>query len=570
MRACVRTRARAIERDRAERRRGENEESKEKKSGPAAAPIACHDIRRPHSCKEEAENVGPADFERAISKTGYGRFNVLLFLAVLPLGWAGIFDTTTGAFILASAECDLGLTFFRKGVLVAAPYIGTVATMFLWDYLTPYTGVRNLFVPALLADSLLNVLSTGLDSFYAFILVKFFAGVLAGGPLAMAMPYLTEFHSAKYKPRFSTWAGFLLAVGNIVPAVIGFAILPLPWAVDIFGKRYSPWRIYLLICSIVPVLGLVTASLLPQSPKRLMDLGRTEQALDLLRRMYSINTGNSADTFPIKGLLASGNGARLSRRTFLEMSSEKMRRAWYNTKLLFSTSYLPAVSFLMFLQFGSMLGFNTMRLWVPHLFIILNNFDGENWREERAPTICEMLDHGAARPIGQYRNCSNFDDICIPWTINSVIYQNSSIIATSAVLFSLLAGMISTSKLRKRVLLLTGFLVSVVSSFGINWAQSPPYMLTLAAAIIVTTRIAGNIVTAVNVDVIPIPLRPTSLTILTYVGNVAAILGNFIFSALLGTECLLSFFGLGCFFSACFCVSCFQPKPVRTSPKELA
>lgn len=56
-------------------------------------------------------------------------------------------------------------------------------------------------------------------------------------------------------------------------------------------------------------------------------------------------------------------------------------------------------------------------------------------------------------------------------------------------------------------LAVTAFLISVASSFGINWAQSPPYMLTLAAAVIVTTRIAGNIVTAVNVDVIPVPLR---------------------------------------------------------------
>ena len=56
---------------------------------------------------------------------GYGVFNVLLLLATLPIGWTAIFDTTSGAFILASAECDLELTFFRKGVLLAFPYIGT-------------------------------------------------------------------------------------------------------------------------------------------------------------------------------------------------------------------------------------------------------------------------------------------------------------------------------------------------------------------------------------------------------------------------------------------------------------
>lgn len=59
--------------------------------------------------------------------TGYGKFNVLLFLAALPVAWAGIFDTTTTAFMIASAECDLRLTYFRKGVLAAIPFLGTIS-----------------------------------------------------------------------------------------------------------------------------------------------------------------------------------------------------------------------------------------------------------------------------------------------------------------------------------------------------------------------------------------------------------------------------------------------------------
>jgi hypothetical protein len=50
---------------------------------------------------------------------------VLLLLATLPIAWSAVFDTTSGAFILASAECDFQLTFLRKGMLVAFPYVGT-------------------------------------------------------------------------------------------------------------------------------------------------------------------------------------------------------------------------------------------------------------------------------------------------------------------------------------------------------------------------------------------------------------------------------------------------------------
>ncbi|XP_067215213.1 synaptic vesicle glycoprotein 2C-like [Linepithema humile] len=512
----------------------------------------------------------PTDFDKAISTTGYGLFNVLLLLAALPITWTAVFDTTTGAFILASAECDLELTFFRKGVLVAFPYIAITTTAFIWDYITPHVSMKTLFILALLGDAILNIVSSGVQSYYIFLLVKFVSGIFAGGPLAMVMTYLTEFHSAKYKPRFATWAGFLFVVANIVPAALAFTILPLNWHIDIFGRDYSSWRIYLLICSIPPVVGLVTATMLPESPKYLMAIGRSDAALKLLRRIYCMNTRQPSETFPIKALLVRQK-TQLA-RPVLEASLERMRVSLYNTKLLLTTTAnLPAFCFVSFLQFGSMLGFHTMRLWIPHLFIIINNFDADNWTpEDRKPTICEMLDPHAALPSRRYLNCSNFDSMCIEWTVRPVIYRNSTIIAASAVIFSFLVGFIMTTKLRKQIILLTAFLISVASSFGINWAQSPPYMLTLAAAVLVTTRITGNIVTAVNVDVIPVPLRATSTSILTNIGNLAAIAGNLIFSALLNTECIIAFTGLGCFFSACFFVSLFFPQPVRESSKKLA
>ncbi|XP_043504239.1 synaptic vesicle glycoprotein 2C-like [Polistes fuscatus] len=510
----------------------------------------------------------PANYERAISVTGFGLFNVLLFVATVPIAWTVLFDTTSPAFILASAECDLQLTFFRKGVLIAFPFIAMLATASLWDYVTIYVGRRTLFVLGLLANSILNILSTAVDSYHVFLLIKFISGIIIGGPPSMVMGYLTEFHSATYKARFAAWSGFVFSMGTIVPAALGFTILPLEWDVDVFGKTYNSWRIYLLICSIPPVLGFVTASMLPESPKHLMEMGRQDVALKLFRRMYCMNTRKPADTFPIKALLV--QKTQLPRPT-LRASLEKMRIDLYNTKLLFSAPYLSAFSVLTFLQFGSMLGFNTMRLWVPHMFIILNNYDYEHWKPVgRAPTICEMLDRHAAKPGRPYLNCTNFDDACFEWKINPSVYQNSTIIASSAVLFGFLVGFIMTTRLRKRIIIFVAFLISLASSFGINWAQAPPYMLTLAAAVIVTSRIASNIVTAVNADVIPIPLRATSVSIITSSGNLGVILGNVIFSALLDLQCLAAFLGMACFFIVCILVTFLLPKPIKTSPESFA
>ena len=51
-------------------------------------------------------------------------------------------------------------------------------TSFVWDHLTPHVGIRNLFILGLLADSILNLLASATDSYYVFLAIKFFSGVL--------------------------------------------------------------------------------------------------------------------------------------------------------------------------------------------------------------------------------------------------------------------------------------------------------------------------------------------------------------------------------------------------------
>lgn len=69
-------------------------------------------------------NAKIADFETAISVAGTGKFQYLLILAIIPASWASSLDTGNISMILASAECDLELSLFDKGLLNAIVYVG--------------------------------------------------------------------------------------------------------------------------------------------------------------------------------------------------------------------------------------------------------------------------------------------------------------------------------------------------------------------------------------------------------------------------------------------------------------
>lgn len=66
----------------------------------------------------------PADFETAITASGYGKFNIILYILAAIAGWSSMFETTTMSYVFPAAECDLNLSLSDKGILNAVTYTG--------------------------------------------------------------------------------------------------------------------------------------------------------------------------------------------------------------------------------------------------------------------------------------------------------------------------------------------------------------------------------------------------------------------------------------------------------------
>ena len=114
---------------------------------------------------------------------GYGLFNALLLLAVLPIGWTCIIDTTSTSFFINSVGCEFGLTWFRRGIAVSTIYIGMTIAGPIWDfilhdYVTGYLGKKYVMIGGMFLDAACNILWSHTDSFYYLIALKFISGFL--------------------------------------------------------------------------------------------------------------------------------------------------------------------------------------------------------------------------------------------------------------------------------------------------------------------------------------------------------------------------------------------------------
>ena len=119
-----------------------------------------------------------ADFEKAISATGIGLFNVILLIASLFATLAAAFESSSMSYILPVAECDLQLSLFDKGILNAVSYAGMITSALIWGYLADTQGRKKVLVCGFLADAVCVVGSALSQNFQMLVVFKFLGGFM--------------------------------------------------------------------------------------------------------------------------------------------------------------------------------------------------------------------------------------------------------------------------------------------------------------------------------------------------------------------------------------------------------
>lgn len=77
--------------------------------------------------------------------------------------------------------------------------------------------------------------------------------------------------------------------------LLAWLIMPMNWVLYINGFKVSPWRLYLLCSSTINGINFLLLGFFPESPKFLLTMNEKEQSLEILRNMYKVNTGKSAE-----------------------------------------------------------------------------------------------------------------------------------------------------------------------------------------------------------------------------------------------------------------------------------
>lgn len=229
------------------------------------------------------------DTLRRIERVPFGRFQWRL-LWMGGLGYT--FDAMDGALmaaILPVVTALWHLTTQQTGVVGSSAMIGYLFGAFFAGALGDLIGRRSVMMYALAIYSVATLIAAFAPSWQVLFWWRVVASVGTGAEAAIIAPFLSEFVPRQYRGRFiGSLAGFF-SYGFVFAALLGFFVIP----------RWSDgWRIVQVVSALPIVMLLWWRRSLPESPRWLLERGRSVQARAEVERIEAELTRHGRTTLP--------------------------------------------------------------------------------------------------------------------------------------------------------------------------------------------------------------------------------------------------------------------------------
>ncbi|XP_008201350.1 synaptic vesicle glycoprotein 2B isoform X2 [Tribolium castaneum] len=481
-----------------------------------------------------------ADFETAISATGFGLFNLILVAVSIPSILASQLETSSLSYVFPVARCDLDISLEARGLLNAIVYTGMITSCFMWGSFIDVFGRRKILVFTHIGGAFFVLITTFAPNFYVLLVSKFLGGFTVNGFSMALTPYLSEFHGTQYRASVPIIIGLLFSIANLCLPLLAWSVLPLDINFGIFGSfEFHAWNLFLFVTTFPTLIAGVLFFLMPESPKYLMSKGNNEDALQVYRKIFKLNKRQPKENFPFKSLI---DDKQIFQKKY------GVREAWQQISPLFSLKYAGSLTIVCLLQLFLMMSINSLRLWLPEIFQVINDYEQDH---NKTISFCEML--GTIKPTTDEESdtCSmNFD--------NSSVYINSLYVALCAIIGCVIIA-IFINKIGKKTILISLGLIGGITVAAIYFTPNSSTALGLICVYLMCIGISLDTLIAATVDLFPTSLRGSALSVSFMFGRIGSVLGNLILPILIQAGCAPTFFTLAGFVIGCIILSVFIP-----------
>ncbi|XP_022826187.1 putative transporter svop-1 [Spodoptera litura] len=465
-------------------------------------------------------------FEDALNMTGYSRYNACLFILCASIIVGMTYEIFSVSYIVPASVCELHTTSTEQGLMASVPLIGIITTSHIWGYLADTRGRRKVLIISMTLTYLAGTAATLSPNWIVLSLLKLLSSSSVSGSMALSMTLLSECTPSQKRSGLVllSTSAYLISIG--VMAVIAIPVLPLTFSfyIPVLDIYFNSWRLLNLIFAVPCALCAVGCFFANESPKYLVSVGREEDALQVLKRMYVINTGKSAETYTVSALeLEEGQASSFTKGFWGSVAAQ--------TIPMVKPPLLKNTLLLSFLYVISYITMNAFFVWLPY---IVNAFMTSVVAGERHLTICEMIRLSANSSTVQETNDCSMNSQAMILVFGIVMVLGVCNIFTSAI-----SNCIGRKTLFVCMQVIAGG-AALVINFSPFWVLSAILFMVFLSAVF-----AFGLLTSFCVDVFPTYVRAMAVCLTLMVGRGSAVVGINVLKKLLDTDCEAAFYIFG-------------------------
>ena len=259
---------------------------------------------------------------KRVERVPFGRFQWRL-LWMGGLGYT--FDAMDGAmiaFILPAVAKLWSLTSEQTGVLGSSAMIGYLFGAFFAGTLGDLIGRRTVMMYGLAIYCVATLIAAFAPSWQVLFGWRVVASVGTGAESAIIAPFLAEFVQKKYRGRFVGSLSGFFSFGFVLAALLGYFVIP---------ATRDGWRIVQIVSALPIVMLLWWRRSLPESPRWLIERGRSAQAAAEVERIEAeVTRRGHASLAPLESVELPAAGVRgggTFARNLAALWSPAMRRS---------------------------------------------------------------------------------------------------------------------------------------------------------------------------------------------------------------------------------------------------
>ncbi|XP_026330200.1 uncharacterized protein LOC113237770 isoform X2 [Hyposmocoma kahamanoa] len=346
----------------------------------------------------------------------------------------------------------------------------------------------------------------------------------------------------------------LLLLSPAIAGALAYPTLKLDFAAQLpwLGIVFRPWRLLIIVFALPSGVGAVAISFFYESPKFLANWERKDEALDVLKSMYTINRKTSANEYKVKSIILEDESVKKKMSVY--------RALYEQSAPLFRPPYLWRTLQLFYIIFVVYITNNSFLTWLPHILNLVrlsmeNNGSGNN--------ICSLIsseqqtEHAFVDVVnGTNSNATVVVDteICL-YTIEENVMV--TLIASQSI-FSFLNFVISYLPNYRKAVLVSILSLSSLSGVCLNLTPEP-ISSVFFFVVFTCTCLGMGILASYFVDLYPTSYRGMVQCLGIMVGRSSAFVGINVVGNVFFENCQVTFYLWSLLVFSSAVAACFLP-----------